>query len=563
MSATTTTKRTKRAVATSTIVSTPIVEKTVVKFGNADDKIYDKYLLRIQQRFLDNVALGPLFTTDADNLFNVYVNNFATAAEQQHHNCHACRDFLRRFGGLVAIQPDGTMQSAIWDEKDTPAKYKPSVRAMLQVIRRAKVTGVFLSSEEIWGRPETGPWRHFALVCPEKILFKSRVLTADQAAAEKLEDYRNLARALAEYPSIVVNRAIALLKTDSLYRSEKCLGVAEWLLKLHTDRQMVRGKTRDNILWHAVATAPAGYCHPRSSMIGTLLDDIASGMDFDDVKRRFDAKMHPLQYQRPQAAPSSGNIAQAETLVKQMGIAPALKRRFACLEEIETLWRPRQRDIKSVGQQDGVFAHLKAKDRPSLPPTAVNAPPVVITWDKFLRTGLPEAEKIEYSVPYATSNFAALLTAVDPDAPPILQWDSQEQRNPFSWYLWAGGSLPSQWGLVSGTLHKVTAVSYLPQMWKGNEDRFEHQGKGVIFLLDGARDTQTGRIGLALFPEILKSELRAVRSTIEAYSQSGKLEDGEEASACGILLQKGGNWNAQFRVTSNGMQIVYKLDRWD
>lgn len=53
-------------------------------------------------------------------------------------------------------------------------------------------------------------------------------------------------------------------------------------------------------------------------MIGTLLDDIASGMSFDSVSRRFAEKMHPLQYQRPQAAPSAGNIAQAEKIVEKL-----------------------------------------------------------------------------------------------------------------------------------------------------------------------------------------------------------------------------------------------------
>ena len=38
---------------------------------------------------------------------------------------------------------------------------------------------------------------------------------------------------------------------------------------------------------------------------------IAGGYETQDIKARFDAKMHPLQYLRPQAAPSEGNIAQA------------------------------------------------------------------------------------------------------------------------------------------------------------------------------------------------------------------------------------------------------------
>lgn len=53
------------------------------------------------------------------------------------------------------------------------------------------------------------------------------------------------------------------------------------------------------------------------------------------------------------------------------------------------------------------------------------------------------------------------------------------------------------------------------------------------------------------------------RSTIEAYSKSEKLGGADEASACGVRLQKGLNWNAQFRVTTDIGTTIYKLDRWD
>ena len=80
-------------------------------------------------------------------------------------------------------------------------------------------------------------------------------------------------------------------------------------------------------------------------MIGTLLEDLATGMDFATVSARFAAKMHPLKYLRPQAAPRAGNIADAEKIVAKLGIARSLERRFARIDEIETLWTdaPRRR----------------------------------------------------------------------------------------------------------------------------------------------------------------------------------------------------------------------------
>jgi hypothetical protein len=84
----------------------------------------------------------------------------------------------------------------------------------------------------------------------------------------------------------------------------------------------------------------------------------------------------------------------------------------------------------------------------------------------------------------------------------------------------------------------------------------------VIFLLEGAKDLHE-RVPACLFPEILKSELREVRATIEAYSRSSSLEGASEASACGRMLAEGQPWNATLRVYADGMTTEYRLDRWD
>ena len=85
---------------------------------------------------------------------------------------------------------------------------------------------------------------------------------------------------------------------------------------------------------------------------------------------------------------------------------------------------------------------------------------------------------------------------------------------------------------------------------------------GVIFLLKGATESRNG--GLALFPEILKSELREVRSVIEAHSRSAELADMRHGNANGIGFDKGkAGFEYLLRVTSKGQTVDYKLDRWD
>ena len=99
-------------------------------------------------------------------------------------------------------------------------------------------------------------------------------------------------------------------------------------------------------------------------------------------------------------------------------------------------------------------------------------------------------------------------------------------------------------------------------MEKDNTDYYGN-GYGVFFILDGARDLHTEHTGAALFPEVLNPALRPVRATIEAYSQTAKLHEAEMASACGLRLQFGADWNILLRVKTDLGTACYRLDRWD
>jgi hypothetical protein len=365
--------------------------------------------------------------------------------------------------------------------------------------------------------------------------------------AEKREDRGNVLRALAEFGLEKLALAVRVLSADALDRSEKVLGAAQWLLGLAERRESAKGKeARENLAWLAVATAPAGFCHPRSSMIGTLLEDIAAGMDYETIADRWRKKMHPLRYQRPQAAPSTGAIKQAEELFEKLRLAPALRRRFARLEEIDALWRPTQ--SKPQAPAGGVFAHLAPKGEARRHP--LELPETPITWAKFRAEVLPIAQRMECLAP-ARGNYFALVTAADPAAPPILQWD-----NPFSLYVWFGGSTSVQWNLRAGWV-AVNAVALRPHEWSGNEGKHSHHSRNCLFILEGARESR--QAGLALFPEVLRAELHGVRSVLEAHSRSGQIEGMAEGSACGLVGPP-----AQVRVAGDdGDWRRYEIDRWD
>ena len=122
------------------------------------DRDYDILLACVQERFVANLESGgALFTTDATGLFQSYLDALP-AADRQSHLCDACRRFLEAFGGLVTIDTRGVTRPAVWHGLNVPDYYAPAVAALDRVVRRARVTGVFLSSlgSGVSPSPESG-----------------------------------------------------------------------------------------------------------------------------------------------------------------------------------------------------------------------------------------------------------------------------------------------------------------------------------------------------------------------------------------------------------------------
>lgn len=492
-----------------------------------------------------------LFQTDVAGLNDLYLDMLP--AERQVHNCSCCRRFIESYGGLVVIDDRGVTQPVMWNPNEVPAFYHAAFAALFDRVQRARVTSVFVSNAVVWGNPETGAWSHLSVAPPSQMVYRERALTAGQATAAARENFRTVAAALADFKPQALDEALRILRAGALARSDKFIGPVGWLRALQ-DRP--KGRLGENVLWREIAAAPEGYCHPRASVIGPLLEDIGSGLTFAEIKARFDAKLGPMVYQRPQAAPSVGNIKAAEDLVARLGIATALPRRFARLDEVQALWRPAA--PMQIDAAKGVFGHIKPKNDGGIP--SVDLPPVVMTWEKFRREGiLKNAEAIEMLVP-GSGQFVALTSSQDPAAPPILKWDRAEERNAVAWYVYPSGSPASQWMLRAGAWVAVEAIAAFPNMWGSRPMPFLTEG--AVLILKGAIDSRSNA-GIGLFPECLLAELHGARAVIEAYSRSAELGGREAASACGYTIRKGEAAGCTLRAFVKGTMAVYRIDRWD
>src|SRR6185369_4978562 len=205
-----------------------------------DNTGFDELLSRIQVRFDELAKLYPLFTTNAKDLFKKYVTAFPTHEDSQYHNCNACKDFIRVYGGLVFINEDGELIPAFFNPFETPSvHYGKALQMMKEEILDSTVNGVFYSSELEWGKAITGEWTHFA-VRPNNVYKSTDGCTASQAMAEKKEDFKNVHTTILQFKLESIREVVHVLQSETLYRSEKLIGAAEWLLKVATLKRTMK-----------------------------------------------------------------------------------------------------------------------------------------------------------------------------------------------------------------------------------------------------------------------------------------------------------------------------------
>ena len=534
------------------------------------DGHFDTLAAQVQRHFaaIQNSATSNrfLFTVKpVDDLYEAYLIGFKQPGAREHHACNCCKQFIERFGNLVTIDEDGRLHSALWSlpEAAIPEIYRPSITMMCRAVERGIVNGVFVTADRVWGNPTAGvdpntgkAWTHFSVKPAATVVFHDRLLTPYQWMAARKEDFRTLTAGLQDYGLLTLRQAQQVLASNAVLRGEKFTAPVEWWVKLQTARVATRDSSvKRNLVWRAIANAPAGWATPRSSVIGTMLDDIVAGKSFEAIKGAFEQKVDPVNFMRAKAAPTAGNLARAEEIVARLNLAPALERRFARLDDLEAIWR--KPELAAAAPNPGeVFGHLKPKSK-AAPTPNLALPPQAMTWVLFAREVLPDASKIEvYIEPRRPMNFVAFTAAVHPEAEPLLQWDDPNgRRNTVAWYVYRGGSPATQWGLSGGNWVDVPAVTLAPHQWHGR--RSSNHTASASFILAGAVDTNDA--GLGLFAETLRGELHEIRSTIEAFSQSGQLAGRDSSAACGVIV----DGSLRFRVTTAFGTREYTIDRWE
>lgn len=384
---------------------------------------------------LDELTKLPhLFVTNVDKeeMKSLYLSSFPEGTnpifrERTEHDCNCCHNFIRNVGAVVGIV-DGELVS-IWDiEIDN--FYQDVADALSAYVKSKAIANILLLEQSKIGTKQNTDnynsditWKHFYYEFPSKFVAKKNCIPT------KLGDVRTnfevLQRGLTELTKDSLDTILELISQNSLYRGEEHKAAVVEFTKLKREFDALSGDA-DTHLWEK-SLKVGGLSRFRNSVIGTLAVDLSNGEDLETAVSSFEKKVAPENYKRSSAVVTKGMIGQAEKKVMELGIADALQRRYAVMDDItinNVLFA--DRSIKPALGGGSIFDDLKKSAASKLP----NMDKVEeISIDKFIKDVLPLASNIEVLLENKhKNNFVSLIAPCNKEAKGMFKWG-----NNFSW----------------------------------------------------------------------------------------------------------------------------------
>lgn len=354
--------------------------------------------------------------------------------KRREFDCSCCRHFVKAMGGVISII-DGLMVS-IWDIKPTgnPA-FDAVAGAMVTLVKQCPISNLYLTPEHRVGTEksfdqtmdrETITWRHFFVDIPTR--YRSRGDEIGPKSAEWREDFNVLKRSLKELKYEDVMTVLDLISQNSLYRGSEHQHTLQKFreLKLQTDEMQGEGASPawlDLFVWSTITIVPKPVCRIRNTSIGTLLVNLAEGMDLDAAVGKYEAVVAPQNYKRPTALVTPKMIEAAKAKIEELGLLSALERRYARLSDItitDILFANREARKSITGD---VFDTLATK-APKISDKITE-----ISIGDFIATVLPRVTRLEVLLENRhAGNLVSLIAPANPTAYSMFKWS-----NRFSW----------------------------------------------------------------------------------------------------------------------------------
>lgn len=377
---------------------------------------------------------------DGDVLYARYLSAFPDGTnplfkKATEHDCSSCRHFIRRAGIAIAVTDQGAIRTT-WDEaaERAPYPYNVVAAALRDLLRDAEIADLYRVSqkESSFGAATTRSLDESGKVLTWNHLHTDAIPRELQAASpdQVRGDYRTtvqvFTRGLEELSPAAIDVVLSLIEANNLYRGAEHKRAVMEFQKAQKAYQALEPRARSIFAW-TNATGPASRF--RNTVIGTLVQDLSEGVDVERAVASFEQKVAPTNYKRTTAVLTPAMVKNAMKTIEELGLEPALERRFARIGDIsvnDVLWvdgavKPAMKGgIGDVLMKAAKATQGAKKDEDRAEDIALDA---------FVARVLPEATGIEVLLKGEhLGNLMSLTAPVHPEPKQLFRW-----TNDFAW----------------------------------------------------------------------------------------------------------------------------------
>lgn len=430
-----------------------------------------EFTKQMQAQFDKMCATGKLFRSalTGQQVWELYISS----VEKKHnpafrdpdsstYNCNLCKNFIRRYGNIVAVDADYKIMSLFDFEPNE--EYFTVCNTLSKALRKSPIADVFFETfNELNSLPyesclktntkfklgvdknvkrytkeeaekfgvvkanEIRTFSHLHLYLPKQFVDISG--KSVEAIMGEYRDAKNVfQRALTEIPIDTLKLVRDLITQGSLldgqthlYKIEQMLPLAEQYAVLHSEYVQ---KT-DNWCW--VNSYKLPFAKFKNELIGVLCSELAEGEELNKACQSWNKRVDPANYMKAVAPITKRQIEEAKKFVEENGYEASFDRRFATLEDIKASEilhvNVGKGELKSVSIFDTVKSTSTRHKRSEFDGVEE------VGIERFMKDILPNCTSVEAFLSNKhEGNLVSLTTSNVKDSKPIFKWP-----NNFSW----------------------------------------------------------------------------------------------------------------------------------
>jgi hypothetical protein len=431
-------------------------------------KEFNNYI-KIQFKRMCNTEMLFKSNISGQQVWETYLNNFKPEnnlkfrdPSSSEHNCNYCKNFIRRYGNILAIVDDKL--ESIFSNISNVGEYTDSVIACNNLLINSKIENVFfetyselnnnlnyekttktqntfklgiVENHKQYTKDEMDKFgvvelnkvytfNHFNLDLPKQFVdFSSKSI--EQITAIYKDKYSVFKRAMEEIPLDTLNLVADLIKQGSLLDGESHLHVVNSFITFKHQYNQYEGD-KDSATWRLTHNLPENTAKFKNHLIGVLCTELAEGKELNAAVLAWNKRVDPINYHKIKAPITQAQINLAKKFVEENNYTESFQRRLATIDDIKAS------DILHINRDNSkvktvnIFDNIKTPSGNGRHKRSEFDKIEEVGIDKFMSEILPNCTNVELFLENRMEGNLVNLTTSTENSKQIFKWN-----NPFSY----------------------------------------------------------------------------------------------------------------------------------